>query len=143
MFQKPRREFLLTSLKSISAALCLLQVPNKALAAKKLDFLRKRFPKQSLSLSNDISLQLPKIISDAKQIPIAIQYNGPRAKQLFLFIENNPSPLLAKFQLYDATWLRTNIKAAKTSWLYVVVQTDDGELLYQKHWLEVNENGCG
>jgi sulfur-oxidizing protein SoxY len=69
----------------------------------------------------------------------------PGAQRLALLVENNPTVLLAVFDISDAIDVNValRIKMAESSNVYAVAVLADGRVLYSVKGVKVTLGGCG
>jgi sulfur-oxidizing protein SoxY len=98
----------------------------------------------TLSLSDKIALQLPSIAENGAVVPLTIQVNLENVDQLFVFVEKNPVPLAAIFNLspeVEAT-VSTRLKMAETSPVVVLAKAE-GQFYKAQQVVKVTIGGCG
>ena len=96
-----------------------------------------------------ITFELPARAEDAAVVPIRIaarelQTPGPYIKNLYLIIDNNPSPIAAVFHLTPDTGradIETRVRIEAYSWVRAIVETSDGKLAMTRHYLKAS-GGC-
>ena len=119
--------------------------PNEAFAAKTLpDAMQHLFPNGQAEVSTAITLAAPDIAENGAVVPVSVSTELPNVESISIFAENNPSPLVASFELTsDAVpEVSTRMKMAKTSNIIAVVKAD-GKLYSTSKEVKVTIGGCG
>lgn len=108
------------------------------------DSLSYSFKTEEIALSDDIELKLPTIAENGAVVPITVTSTLENVEQVYIFVEQNPIPLVAVFDLspdVDA-FVSARIKMAKTSDVIAVVKAQS--TLYKAQQLvKVTIGGCG
>jgi len=94
--------------------------------------------------SDRISLKAPEIAENGAVVPIKINTDLENVKSISVFVEKNPNPLAARFNMGASQKgkIATRIKIAEKSNVTAIVETDSG--LYKKtHFIKVTKGGCG
>ena len=156
MTQHPRRTFLKNSL----ATAVLIAVggagllhppralaadwPKDAFAAKKLeDAVAALFGPAPLSPSASIKLKAPAQAENSAQVQIQVTAELPNVEAIALFVEKNPSPLVAHASFSGAEgYFSARMKMAQTSDVVAVVKSG-GKLYTVKQNIKVTVGGCG
>ena len=102
------------------------------------------FGDRSVEDSSHVSLKAPELAENGAVVPIKINTDLPNVKSISIFVENNPNPLAARFNM-GATQkgkIATRIKIAKQSNVTAVVEIDNG-LFKKTHFIKVTRGGCG
>lgn len=137
----------------VKALLALWMVPIQAAAAiwNKLAFEAENLPTATEALqlgaeehSDLITIIAPDKAENGAVVQVEIKSQIPHTEAIALFVERNPTPLIANFMLHASVkpHLATRIKMAETSNLKVVVKA--GSRYYTHHKkVVVLEDGCG
>jgi len=108
------------------------------------DAMAKLFGDRQAENSSHVILKAPELAENGAVVPIKINTDLPNVKSISIFVEENPNPLAARFNM-GATQkgkIATRIKLSKKSNVTAVVETDSG--LYQAtHFIKVTRGGCG
>ena len=107
------------------------------------DSLAKLFPGQSLAVTDKISIGVNSFIENGAVVPIKITTELPEVSTISIYVENNPNPLIAHFELNPrcTAFVATRIKVDKPSNVSAVVQSA-GKLYKTTTYIEVAEGGC-
>lgn len=118
---------------------------HKAFNADELDTAYQNlFGSSTLTQSNDVILKLPKIAENGAAVPISIKTDMIGVESISIFVEDNPLPLTASFQIPNGTIAKisTRIRLAQTSTVTAVVKVGD-QLYSQSQEVSVTHGGCG
>jgi sulfur-oxidizing protein SoxY len=109
--------------------------------AIKFDELFATFP---ISDSPDIKIDLPDIAENGAVVPISISSDLLNIQRIYIWVEKNPTPLVAEFEFSDsmAIYLTARIKMAESCPVMVIAQQGNRFLRAQK-WVKVMQGGCG
>ncbi|MEY4718722.1 MAG: hypothetical protein RL563_1340 [Pseudomonadota bacterium] len=99
---------------------------------------------QTLIDSPDIQLGLPSIAENGAVVPLTISSELEGIDQLMVWVEKNPTPLAASFEISPnvALYITARIKMAKSCPVIVVARQGDRWLRCQQ-WVQVMQGGCG
>ena len=105
---------------------------------------RAVFADLPISDSQEIVINLPEIAENGAVVPITISSDLADIQRLYIWIEKNPTPLAAEFELSDsmAVYLTARIKMAESCPVIVIAQQGD-HLLQAQKWVNVMHGGCG
>ena len=154
MTQHPRRTFLKNSLATaVLVAVGGLLRPPRALAsdwpkdaftAKKLDeAIAALFGPGPVSPSASIKLKAPAQAENSAQVQIQVTAELPNVEAIAVFVEKNPSPLVAHASFAGAEgYFSARMKMAQTSDVVAVVKSG-GKLYSAKQNIKVTVGGCG
>ncbi len=94
--------------------------------------------------STDIEIKAPDIAENGAVVPVTVNANIKGIDSISLFIENNPSPLAATFNLAANTLgsISTRVKMGKTSNVIAVVKAG-GKMYSARKEVKVTIGGCG
>lgn len=94
--------------------------------------------------SDDIVIVAPERAENGAVVQIEIRSNIQNTEAIAIFVENNPTPLIANFMFGDGAepFVVTRIKMAETSDLKIVVKAGSQYFTNDKN-ITVLENGCG
>jgi len=108
------------------------------------DAMDKLLGNHSAEESNLISLKIPEIAENGAVVPVNIQTELSDVKSVSIFVENNPNPLAARFNLGPSQQgkISTRIKLAKETNVTAVVETEKG-LFRKTRFVKVTLGGCG
>ncbi len=101
------------------------------------------FPNQQMTESDQITIGVRQEIENGSVVPIKIVTELPDVESIAIFVEKNPTPLIANFDLTPACkgFVSTRIKVELPSDIIAVVKSD-GKLFYTKTYIIVHEGGC-
>lgn len=148
---KPRRHFLKTA---FAAALGLIfpAVSSADLAdffasGAFNDRLKKIFTASELNtlqISDKFELTIPSIAENGAVVPLTATARLENVEQLFVFVEKNPVPLAAIFELSPDVepTVSTRLKMAETTPVVVIAKAE-GQLYQVKQAVKVTLGGCG
>jgi sulfur-oxidizing protein SoxY len=144
-----RREFL--GMLGIATSLLMLPLTvleaawNKAaFDAEKLDDAENKLEINAEIPSKDISIIAPNRAENGAIVQVEIEANIPNVEAIAIFVEKNPTPLIANVMLEKGVQAKftTRIKMAETSDIKVIVKADGKYFTASKN-VQVVENGCG
>ena len=94
--------------------------------------------------SRDVTLQAPQIAEDGAVVPLTVESRLPNAEAILIFVEKNPTPLAARFQLDQSMdpFVSLRIKMNETSDVIAVVKSGD-EFFSARKRVKVVVGGCG
>jgi sulfur-oxidizing protein SoxY len=94
--------------------------------------------------SSDIVLKAPDIAENGAVVPITATSNIPGTTSIAIFVEKNPTPLIADFSFSNGAeaYISTRIKMAKTSVVRVSVKAG-GKNYTTSREVKVTIGGCG
>jgi sulfur-oxidizing protein SoxY len=94
--------------------------------------------------SSDILLKAPDIAENGAVVPITATSNIPGTTSIAIFVEKNPTPLIADFSFSNGAeaYISTRIKMAKTSVVRVSVKAG-GKNYTTSREVKVTIGGCG
>ena len=148
-----RRNFLKILMSSAALIASELIIPIRAWAkwnenafsAKNLDSaISANFPNKKINQSNQIKIDVYDEIENGAVVPIKIKTDLKKVKTIAIFVEKNPNPLIANFNLWPncISFVSTRIKVSEPSNIIVIVNADEN-LFMTKKFITVHENGCG
>ena len=93
--------------------------------------------------TNNIKIQAPDVAENGASVPITVSTSIKGIETLSIFIENNPLPLIASYNLrqYAIPNFSVRVKIAKSSPIHVVVKSQ-GKLLSSSKEIHVSVGGC-
>lgn len=102
------------------------------------------FPEQEIQETNKITIKVNPVIESGAVVPLKIKTALPKAESITIFVDKNPTPLIANFDLFPGClgFVSTRIKMEHPSNIIVVVKTNEG-LFMTNTFVEVHEGGCG
>ena len=118
--------------------------PKDAFAAKALeDAVKALFGTAEMSPSTAVKLKAPTQAENSSQVQVQISADLPDVEAIAVFVEKNPSPLVAHASFAGATgYLSARMKMGQTSDVYAVVKAG-GKLHMAKQNVKVTAGGCG
>lgn len=146
-----------TSMHALAGAVLLL-LASAALAADKSDADNERWLQVRTALFADraiderdeqlVQLDAPVRAEDAAVVPIAIRTGRPGGlhyvKRLYLVIDNNPSPVGARFEFSPEAGIadiETRVRIEEYTWMRAIAETSDGRLYMAKRYVKAS-GGC-
>lgn len=121
---------------------------REAFSASSLEAAQAALHSGRAQVNNDtIVIEAPgDTVEDGAVVPLRISANLPGARTIDVFAEQNPFPLVARFELGPGTLpdIETRIKMARSAYVWVTVETDGGALYSNRRYVEiVGAGGCG
>ena len=97
-----------------------------------------------VSASGLIRLEAPDIAEDGSVVPITIESELPGVESIWVFVEKNPSPLVARFDLEKSldAFVSLRIKMGESSEVIAMVKSEAGYFSARKQ-VTVVVGGCG
>jgi len=94
--------------------------------------------------SAEVSLKVPSVAADGTVVPVTVRTSVTNVESISLFVEGNPTPLVANFIIPAGTIaeVSTRIRLGKTSNITAVVKAE-GKLLSASQETKVTIGGCG
>ena len=94
--------------------------------------------------SDRIMLKVPQIAENGAVVPVTVSTTLDNVASISIFVENNPRPLAASFELASGTLpeISSRLKMGETSNVMAVVRTDTGLFSVSKE-VKVTIGGCG
>lgn len=129
----------------LSAGLVRADWPKAAYAQKDMpDAIKGLFGDRPVTSSDLVEIKAPDIAENGSVVPITISTGLKQVKSVSIFVEKNPNPLVARFNMgsNQRGKIATRIKIADTSNVLAVVETDDG-LYASRRLVKVTIGGCG
>lgn len=113
--------------------------------AKTLPQALKALGAKSVAASTEVRLNTLDYAENGSAVPVDIATQVVGADRLVLFVDKNPTPLVAVFQLTDAvdSVMTLHTKLAQTTDVVAAVITRDGRALYAKKEVKVVLGSCG
>jgi len=102
------------------------------------------FENDDVEESDKITIKAPDTAENGAVVPVSITANLRKVESITVIGENNPTPLIAQFNLADnaGNYIKTKIKMGETSNVVAVVKAD-GKLYVARRQVEITEGGCG
>ena len=118
--------------------------PKDAFAAKKFeDAVQALFGSATLTPSASIRLKAPAQAENSAQVQIQVVAELPNVDAIAVFVEKNPSPLVAHASFSGAEgYFSARMKMAQTSDVVAVVKSG-GKLYAARQNIKVTVGGCG
>lgn len=119
--------------------------PKKAFGEKKMDdALNALLGSSDTTDSADIKIKAPEIAENGAVVPVTVTANIDGVESITIAAPNNPSPLVASFDLADGAhgYASTRIKMGKSGDVVAVVKAG-GKLYTAKKSVKVTIGGCG
>ena len=147
-----RRQVLRTLASSSALLITALLFPFKVLARRSeaafsatdyQEALTTYFPDAEITESGKISIGVRQEIENGSVVPIKVTTALPAPESISIFVEKNPTPLIANFDLTSACkgFISTRIKVELPSDVITVVKSE-GKLFCTKKYIIVREGGC-
>jgi sulfur-oxidizing protein SoxY len=118
--------------------------PKAAFTAKKLEeAVKALYGTDQMSPSASVKLKAPTQAENSAQVQIQVSAEMPNVEDIAVFVEQNPSPLVARASFHGAEgYFSARMKMAQTSDVYAVVRSG-GKLYFTKQNVKVTVGGCG
>ncbi len=119
--------------------------PKKAFGEKKMDeALNALLGSSDTTDSGDIKIKAPEIAENGAVVPVTVTADIAGVESITIAAPNNPSPLVASFDLADGAhgYASTRIKMGKSGDVVAVVKAG-GKLYTAKRSVKVTIGGCG
>jgi len=118
--------------------------PKDAFTAKKLDeAIAGLFGSSQTTESPNVKLKVPTQAENSAQVQVQVTTDLPNVEMIAVFVEKNPSPLVASATFAGATgYFSARMKMGQTSDVYAVVKAG-GKLYSAKQNVKVTAGGCG
>jgi len=102
------------------------------------------FPNQKIKESEQISIGVHDVVENGAVVPIKIKTDLPKIESITIFVDKNPNPLIANFDLFPGCvgFISTRIKIQQASTIIATVKSD-GMVFSTKKFIDVHEGGCG
>ena len=102
------------------------------------------FPNQVIEKSEQINIGVHSVVENGAVVPVKVKTDLPKIESITIFVEKNPNPLIASFNLSTGCvgFISTRIKMQNSSDIIAVVKSD-GLLFNTRKFVEVHEGGCG
>ncbi len=102
------------------------------------------FPDQEIKESEQISIGVHAVVENGAVVPVKIKTDLPNIESITIFVDKNPNPLIANFDLSPRCigFISTRIKVQQPSNIIVTVKSD-GAIFSTRTFIEVHEGGCG
>ena len=102
------------------------------------------FPGEEIQVSDAINIGVHDRIENGAVVPLRINTELPQVSSVTIFVEKNPNPLIAHFDLSPEceALVATRIKMSTPSDVVIVVRSQ-GQLFSRRKFVEVVEGGCG
>ena len=102
------------------------------------------FPGKEIKESEQISIGVHAVVENGAVVPIKVKTDLPNIESITIFVDKNPNPLIANFDLFPGGvgFISTRIKIQQASNIIVTVKSD-GEIFSTSTFIEVHEGGCG
>lgn len=94
--------------------------------------------------SKDIVIKAPEIAENGAVVPVEVTCNIPGTTSLAIFVEKNPTPMVASFDFLAGaeSYVSTRIKMGQTSLVRVAVKAGGKTYMASKE-VKVTIGGCG
>jgi sulfur-oxidizing protein SoxY len=128
----------------LSPSAVLAAWPKPAFEAKEVpNALEALLGSESTSPSGDITIKAPDIAENGAVVPVTVE-TGMAAERIAVVASENPTPLVAAFDLSDQAlgFVSTRIKMGKTGDVIAVVKSG-GKLYSARKGVKVTIGGCG
>ena len=102
------------------------------------------FPDQEIKESEQITIGVHSVVENGAVVPVKIKTDLPNIESITIFVDKNPNPLIANFDLFPGCegFISTRIKIQQSSNIIVMVKSD-GAIFSTRIFIEVHEGGCG
>lgn len=98
----------------------------------------------SAEASAEVTLKAPDIAENGAVVPVTVRSSMSGVESMSIFVENNPTPLVAEFMIPAGTDadVSTRLRMGKTSKVTAVVKAN-GKLYSASKEVKVTIGGCG
>jgi sulfur-oxidizing protein SoxY len=102
------------------------------------------FPDQEIQASEKITIGVHPVVENGAVVPVKIKTDLPDIESITIFVDKNPNPLIANFDLYPGCvgFISTRIKVQQNSNIIAIVKSG-GAIFSKSTFIEVHEGGCG
>ena len=102
------------------------------------------FPDQEIIESEQITIGVHAVVENGAVVPIKVKTDLPNIESITIFVDKNPNPLIANFDLFPdcVGFISTRIKIQQASNIIVTVKSN-GMIFSTRKFIEVHEGGCG
>jgi len=102
------------------------------------------FPGQQFEETDQIKIGVHPEVENGAVVPVKINTELPSLESITIFVDKNPTPLIANFDLSPGCvgFVSTRIKMEVPSDIIVIVKSK-GTFFSTKTFVEVHEGGCG
>lgn len=124
---------------------CLAQWNTAAFAAVEYKgALQELYDDTAIEDSDRVKIAIHSSVENGSVVPIKVETDLPAVKSIDIFIEQNPNPLIARFELNPRceAFISARLKFNASSNVIVVINAN-GRLYKQQTFVEVMEGGCG
>jgi sulfur-oxidizing protein SoxY len=112
--------------------------------------LRETFGKRKIKMAK-VKMKVPSIAENGAVVPVRINSDLPMdkgnyVKKIYIFVDQNPHPLVASTDLTPASGkaaFSLRMKMRKTSQVRAVLETSNGDLYGSTKTVKVTIGGCG
>jgi len=103
------------------------------------------YGKAKSAADSKVELKVPDIAENGAAVPVSISTTLPDAVEMSIFVEKNPYPLIAVWEIHENIIpdFSTRIRMGETSNVILVVKTKDGTLHTATKEVKVTVGGCG
>jgi len=116
-----------------------------AFSAEELDSaINNYFPGESITETKDIRIGVRSEIENGAVVPVKIETDLKQVDSISIFVEKNPNPLIANFDLSPSckAFVSTRIKVDQPSNIIVIIRSE-GALFSNQTFITVHKGGCG
>ena len=101
------------------------------------------FPGQKIRESDQITISVHAVVENGAVVPVKIKTDLAKPESITIFIDKNPNPLIANFDLLPGClgFVSMRIKIDQPSNIIVIVKADNN-VFKTKTFVEVHEGGC-
>ncbi len=102
------------------------------------------FSNQEIKESDQITIGVHSVVENGAVVPVKIKTDLPNIESITIFVDKNPNPLIANFDLFPSCvgFISTRIKIQQSSNIIATVKSD-GKIFSTRKFIEVHEGGCG
>ncbi len=121
------------------------QASPTAFEGKSLAQVAKALGVKSLAASADVRLNTLDYAENGASVPVDISTSLSGVERVVLFVEKNPTPLVAVFQWGDSMFggVTLHTKMSQSSAVYAMAITSDGRAFFAKKEVKVVLGSCG
>ncbi len=102
------------------------------------------FPDQQIQETDQITIGVHPVVENGAVVPVKIKTDLPNPETITIFVDKNPNPLIANFDLFPGCigFISSRIKVQEPSNIIAAVKAG-GKVFITKIFIEVLKGGCG
>ncbi len=134
-----------TALQTVGSASIMSEYPKAFMAKTSDEAIKDVYGSNAITKDDKAVLKLPDIAENGSAVPITVSTSLENAKTMTIFIDGNPHPLAASWELQEGTIAKfsTRVKMRKTTKVRLIVEDANGKLHEAIKQVKVTVGGCG